>query len=171
MYFSKKIINLISLIRYTSIRSLVGSTDQAYSSGFYFRIAWKSMEQTSVLWHFSLSFLRGLGSTNIKKVITSKKVRGIFWIIEIRVMLVVKCFGWRMQKYFSLLITNDWVWPHSVVDIAFAWFQSTISMTSLLAHKVAQPTKWRFLPKNLSQLVIFEIGLAFTWSWGDKNRA
>ena len=38
-----------------------------------------------------------------------------------------------------------------------------VSMTSLFAHKVAQPTKWRFLPKNLSQLVIFVIGLAFTW--------
>ena len=37
------------------------------------------------------------------------------------------------------------------------------SMTSLLPHTVAQPTKWRFLPKNLSQLVIFVIGLAFTW--------
>ena len=36
------------------------------------------------------------------------------------------------------------------------------SMTSLLAHTVAQPTKWRFLPKNLSQLVIFVIELAFT---------
>ena len=38
-----------------------------------------------------------------------------------------------------------------------------ISMTSLFAHKVAQPTKWRLLPKNLSQLIIFVIGLAFTW--------
>ena len=38
-----------------------------------------------------------------------------------------------------------------------------ISMTSLFAHKVAQPSKWRFLPKNLSQLVFFVIGLAFTW--------
>ena len=46
-----------------------------------------------------------------------------------------------------------------------------ISMTSLFAHKVAQLTKLRFLPKNLSQLVIFVIGLAFTWVWGDKNRA
>ena len=36
------------------------------------------------------------------------------------------------------------------------------SMTSLFAHKVAQPTKWRFLPKNLSQLVIFVIEIAFT---------
>ena len=44
------------------------------------------------------------------------------------------------------------------------------SMTSLFAHKVAKPTNWRFLPKNLSQLVIFVIGLAFTWSRGDKNR-
>ena len=32
-------------------------------------------------------------------------------------------------------------------------------MTSLLAHTVAQPTKWRFLPKNLNQLVIFQ----FLW--------
>ena len=38
-----------------------------------------------------------------------------------------------------------------------------VSMTSLLPHTVAQPTKWRFLPKNSSQLVIFVIGLAFTW--------
>ena len=36
------------------------------------------------------------------------------------------------------------------------------SMTSLLVHTVAQPTKPRFLPKNLSQLVIFVIELAFT---------
>ena len=36
------------------------------------------------------------------------------------------------------------------------------SMTLLLSHTVAQPTKWRFLPKNLSQLVIFVIELAFT---------
>ena len=45
------------------------------------------------------------------------------------------------------------------------------SMTSLFAHKVAQPTKWRFLPKNLNQLVIFVIGLVFTWSQVDKNKA
>jgi hypothetical protein len=32
-----------------------------------------------------------------------------------------------------------------------------VSMTSLLPHTVAQPNKWRFLPKNLSQLVIFVI--------------
>ena len=37
-----------------------------------------------------------------------------------------------------------------------------VSMTSLLPHTVAQPTKWRFLPRNLSQLVIFVIELAFT---------
>jgi hypothetical protein len=36
------------------------------------------------------------------------------------------------------------------------------SMTSLLTHTVAQPTKGRFLPKNVNQLVIFVIGLAFT---------
>ena len=46
-----------------------------------------------------------------------------------------------------------------------------ISMTLLLAHTVAQPTKWRFLPKNLNQLVNFVIEPAFTWSQVDKNRA
>ena len=45
------------------------------------------------------------------------------------------------------------------------------SMTLLFVHKVAQLTKWRFLPKNLSQLVIFVIGLTFIWVWGNKNRA
>ena len=35
-----------------------------------------------------------------------------------------------------------------------------ISMTSLLAHTVAEPTKRNFLPKNLSQVVIFVIELA-----------
>ena len=38
-----------------------------------------------------------------------------------------------------------------------------VSMTSLLPHTAAQPTKWRFSPNSLSQLVIFVIGLAFTW--------
>ena len=46
-----------------------------------------------------------------------------------------------------------------------------ISMTSILVHTVAQPTKWRFLSKNFNQLVIFVIGLAFTSSRVDKNRA
>ena len=41
-------------------------------------------------------------------------------------------------------------------------FNTEYSMTSLLPNTVAQPTKWRFLPKNLSQLVIFVIELAFT---------
>ena len=34
--------------------------------------------------------------------------------------------------------------------------------TSLFVHKVAQPTNYRFFPKNLSQPLIFMIGLAFT---------
>ena len=36
-------------------------------------------------------------------------------------------------------------------------------------HFFAQPTTWRFLPKSLSQLVIFVTELAFTWSWVNKN--
>jgi hypothetical protein len=38
----------------------------------------------------------------------------------------------------------------------------TGSMTSLLAHTVAQRTKWRFMSINLNQLVIFVIGIVFT---------
>ena len=52
----------------------------------------------------------------------------------------------------------------------FDTYYIKVSMTSLFAHKVAQLTKWRFLPKNLKQLVIFVIRLAFTWSRVDKNR-
>ena len=50
--------------RCISNRCLVGSTNQACSSGFYFWIAWKSTNQPSFLWNCSLSFLRGLKSTN-----------------------------------------------------------------------------------------------------------
>ena len=42
------------------------------------------------------------------------------------------------------------------------WQIHTFSMTSLLPYTVAEPTKWRILLKNLSQLVIFVIELAFT---------
>ena len=48
-------------------------------------------------------------------------------------------------------------------------YNKLVSMTSVLTHTVAQLTKWRRLPKNLSWLVIFVIGLAFTWSWVNKN--
>ena len=50
-----------------------------------------------------------------------------------------------------------WHWIH------YYRIHTYVSMTSLLLLTVAQPTKWRFLPKNLNQLVIFVIGLAFTW--------
>ena len=60
-------------------RHLVGSTNQASSSGFY---SWKSTERPSFLWNRSLSFLRGLRTTLLFNI---QKVRGIFLIIEIRV--------------------------------------------------------------------------------------
>ena len=68
-----------------------------------------------------------------------------------------------MQNYFEARKQRNIFLYHT--------YPSHSSMTSLFAHKVAQPTKYRFLTKNLSQLVIFVIGLAFTWVWGDKNRA
>ena len=55
------------------------------------------------------------------------------------------------------------------VFLGASYTYTRISMTSLLAPTVAQPTKQRFLPKNLSHLVIFVIELANTWSWVNKN--
>ena len=59
----------------------------------------------------------------------------------------------------------------NLIDGLFQLCMATLyfSMTSLFAHKVAQLTKWRFLSKNLNQLVIYVIGLAFTWSWVDQK--
>ena len=67
IYHRKNLIDFCpeSLFR-LGIRRLVGSIKQAKSSGFYFRIVWKSTERPSFLWNCSLSFLRGLRSTNIK---------------------------------------------------------------------------------------------------------
>ena len=80
-----------------------------------------------------------------------KKVSKRFWKLS-------------MSKLF-VTVLKGLDWPEVILDLR------RVSMTSLLAHTVAQPTKWRFLPKNLNQLVIFVIGLAFTWSRVDKNRA
>ena len=52
-----------NFVRMTLInRRLVWSTDQAYSSGFYFRIPWKSTKQPCFLHNHSLSFLQGIRS-------------------------------------------------------------------------------------------------------------
>ena len=78
-----------------------------------------------------------------------------------------KVFQGRDTKLGILSVDKWLIKGCRFIQILIKW----VSMTSLFAHKVAQPTKWRFLPKNLSQLVIFVIGLAFTWSWDNKNRA
>ena len=53
---SRKFVAFSEYMNFT--RCLVGSTNQAESSGFYFRIAWKSMKRPSFLWCCSLSFKR-----------------------------------------------------------------------------------------------------------------
>ena len=50
-------------------------------------------------------------------------------------------------------------------DFEFVVMTNYISMTSLFAHNVAQPTKWRFLSNNLSQLVIFVIEQLGNWKF------
>ena len=52
------------------IRRFVGSTNQACSSGFYFRIVWKSTERPCLLQNNFLSFLQGLRS--LKKWLLQK---------------------------------------------------------------------------------------------------
>ena len=84
--------------------------------------------------------------------------------------------GWKLSQ---ILTAKNSFWPANFsfglkyvlrmsTFAGFFIFLMLTNMTSLLPHTVAQPTKWRFLPKNLSQLVIFVIELAFTWSWVDK---
>jgi hypothetical protein len=53
-------------LKYIGTRLLVGSTVQACSSGFSFRITWNSTEWPSFIWNCSFLFLQGLRSTNIK---------------------------------------------------------------------------------------------------------
>jgi hypothetical protein len=89
---------------------------------------------------------------------------------------------WLLHDEFSLIsqlgFTNISAIPHpplgnklhdcSVNEPGFGWRAPgetdpmVSSMTLLLSHTVAQPSKWRFLPKNLRQLFIFVIELAFT---------
>ena len=57
----------------------------------------------------------------------------------------------------------------SPTPLQFNFCSIIFSLTSLLAHTLAQPTKWRFMSKNLSHLVICVINLVFTWSWVNKN--
>ena len=52
------------LAPYLFSRFLVRSTNQACSSCFYFRIAWKSRERPCLLQNHSFSFLQGLRSLN-----------------------------------------------------------------------------------------------------------
>ena len=63
-------------------------------------------------------------------------------------------FSWRCSSYsFSHFLTRDTRWgTFNILEYIVIWILLLTwdSMTSLLTHTVAQPTKWRFLPKNLS---------------------
>ena len=55
-------VEFISDIAWVTHRRLVGSAYQAYSTGFWFKIVWKSLEKPSFHWNCSLSLLWGLRS-------------------------------------------------------------------------------------------------------------
>ena len=67
----------------------------------------------------------------------------------------------NMHSYYALQLFM----PILKISI-IRWQIHTFSMTSVLPHTVAEPIRWRFLPKKL---VIFVIELAFPWSWVNKN--
>ena len=80
MQLTARMLSLIICFRTIFIRRLVGSTDQAYSSDFYFRIAWKSMERPCLLQNHSLSLLQGLRSLKnwLLKKLSIKSLDQIF---------------------------------------------------------------------------------------------
>ena len=77
-------------------------------------------------------------------------------------LVATKSNRWRYMWWFRFQQTECMLQRWSLHSLP-------TSMTSLLPQTVAQPTKWRFLPENLSQLVNFVNEHAFTWSWVDKN--
>ena len=87
-------------------------------------------------------------------LLTFRQLRGTNWLLVtsalpyIDILTDVHKIQW-ISRYISFLLMyatdiEDWLWC------------KFYSMTYLFVHKVAQPTKWRFLPENLSQLFIFD---------------
>ena len=96
----------------------------------------------------------------------------IFWIL-ILLMYLNTIFFFKFLLYILWTFHNhSYKLIHMEYDNLYSQFfrlaSMLLSMTSLLPHIVAQPTKWRFLPL-LSQLFIFVIELALTRSWVNKN--
>ena len=75
--------NLQRHFKVGAFRCLVGSTDQACSSGFYFRIAWKSTEWPCFLQNHSFSFLQGLRSLKnwLLQKLSMKSLEQKFWFL------------------------------------------------------------------------------------------
>ena len=85
--------------------------------------------------------------------------------------------GWLLlHNGVKTFLTSHWC-PLWCVFIGF-WFMQiseTIPWSLAWPHffrtKLLSQPNGDFFSKNLNQLVIFVIGLAFTWSWVNKNRA
>ena len=129
------------------------TSDQS-SVGFYCGVRlfsfFKCKIATKPWWHKTALVYGGHESSLLLEEIWWMNVTACMW------------FTWPIR-----LENSSMIWPAASPQILLDSIY--FSMTSLLAHTVAQSTKRRFLPKNLSQLVIFVIELAFTWSWVNKN--
>ena len=97
--------------------------------------------------------------------------KAMLWKLDVSREELIVAFLYIYSPCCSFCALHKSLLTHFHLKSLFCHLRALLSMTSLLAHTDAQRTKWRFLPKNLNQLVIFVIELAFTWSRIDKNRA
>ena len=118
---SSSAFGLSARLGWVHIRRLVGSTNQDYSSGFYFRIAWKSMDWPCFLQNHSLSFLWGLRSLKNR----------LLWKLSIKSLLLLNKV---VTMYFMFVRTSEAPkeWQGNIlsndVPLIFMQFWSWISL-------------------------------------------
>ena len=88
--------------------------------------------------------------------------KAMLWKLDVSREKLIVAFLYIYSPCCAFCALHKSLLTHFHLKSLFCHLRALLSMTSLLAHTDAQRTKWRFLPKNLNQLVIFVIGLAFT---------
>ena len=96
---SSSAFGLSARLGWVHIRRLVGSTNQIYSSGFCFRIAWKSTEWPCFLQNHSLSFLWGLRSLK-NWLLWKLSIKSLFLLYTLSVL--------RISVHSCFLSFNSW---------------------------------------------------------------
>ena len=156
------------LISNLGLGSIIQSNTMAQSKWFWFwnfcftKNMWPS-KRTGLLsrknWIFFIKSSFSGKNTFLKDLTLSNEnsVKELPWIPineGLNTKYLSPFFSWRCSSYsFSHFLTRDTRWgTFNILEYIVIWILLLTwdSMTSLLTHTVAQPTKWRFLPKNLS---------------------